>query len=200
MDEEKEIQAVASLERSNFEVSNGSEKGKVQFVDRRGLALGQLFARSGKQESLVNLLGLPVTAGRSLETEEFLALPLSPGQWMLLAEGGANGSFCHSIGERIGGLGYISEQSHSRVVLRISGERSRDILAKGCRLDLHPTVMQPGACITTKMAQVGVLLHQVDNVPSYDLLVYSGFGQFFWQWMKESALEFGYSTAVEQYS
>lgn len=196
MSEEQKFRIVAPLDRSGFSVS-GSENARLRFTDRRSLALGQLFARSGRQKSLVTLLGLPVVPGRSKANEEFLALPLAPGQWLLLADKGADGSFCRDIRERIGELGYVSEQSHSRVVIRVSGEQSRDLLAKGCRLDLHPKVMRPESCATTVIAQVGVLVHQVDDVPSYDLLVLSGFARCFWEWLEEAALEFGFATAVE---
>ena len=191
---------VAPLERSIVDaVGSGGKDGKagVKFVDRRGLALGQVFARRGKEKALAKALHLPLTPGRSAVHEEYVALPLAPGQWMLMAEGGADGAFCRAIAERMGALGYVSEQSHSRVVLRVGGERARELLGKGCRLDLHPRVMQPGACATTVMAQVGVLLHQVDDVPSYDLLVYSGFAQCFWEWLEETAATIGFEAEVE---
>ena len=201
MADRKTAALVAPLERSNFSASgHGGAAGAVgvRFVDRRGLALGQVFAGSGKEAALAKLLRLPLAPGVAAANQEYLALPLAPGQWMLLAEKGADGAFCREMAQRIGALGYISEQSHSRVVLRVSGERARDLLRKGCRLDLHPRVMRPGACATTVMAQVGVLLHQVDDVPSYDLLVYSGFARCFWEWLQESAAEFGFETFVEE--
>ena len=192
--------AVAPLQRSTFcAAGRGGRPGPagVRLVDRRGLALGQLFARRGRQAELARLLGLPLAPGRSAAGDGHLALPLAPGQWMLLAEGGADGAFCRAIAGRIGELGCISEQSHARAVLRVSGARARDLLGKGCRLDLHPRVMRPGACAATVMAQVGVLLHQVDEVPGYDLLVPSGLARSFWEWLEESAAEFGFETAVE---
>ena len=187
------------LVRSNFSAAGrGGDSGELRFTDRRGLALGQVFARAGKEKELVERLDLPLEPGRSHANAEYVALPLAPRQWMLIAESGADGSFCSGLRERIGELGYISEQSHSRAVIRVSGTRARDLLCKGCRLDLHPSVMQPGFCATSIMAHVGVLLHQVDETPSYDLLVYAGFARSFWEWLEESALEFGFTTEVEQ--
>ena len=200
MADKGDVSVIAPLQRSGFAdagVSGDNGQIGIRFTDRRGLALGQLFARTGKEEALARLLHLPLAPGCSATSEEHLALPLAPRQWMLLSEGGADGAFCRSITERIGDLGHVSEQSHSRVVLRVSGERARDLLCKGCRLDLHPRVMQPGACATTVMTQVGVLLHQVDDIPSYDLLIYAGFACSFWEWLQESAAEFGFETSVE---
>lgn len=167
---------------------------RLRIAERR-VALGQLFARRGREDALAEKLRLPLAPGRSAAGEDYVALPLAPGQWMLLAENGADG-FCRRMAERIGDLGHISEQSDSRVVFRVSGDKAREVLGKGCALDTHPRVMQPGACAVTIMAHVGVLLHQVDDIPSYDLLVYAGYAACFREWLEEAAAEFGFDFEV----
>ena len=84
------------------------------------------------------------------------------------------------------------DQSHGRAVLRLAGARARDVLAKGCRLDLHPRVFVPGMCAQTVIAQIGVLLHQRDEIPTYDLYVLAGYALDFLEWLTSSAAEFGY--------
>lgn len=163
---------------------------KLRIAERR-VALGQLFARRGQEGALAEKLRLPLAPGCSAVCEEYVALPLAPGQWMLLAENDEAG-FCRRMAERIGDLGHISEQSDSRVAFRVSGGKAREMLAKGCALDTHPRVMKPWACAVTIMADVGVLLHQVDDAPSYDLLVYAGYAACFREWLEEAAAEFGF--------
>ncbi|MCY4030517.1 MAG: hypothetical protein OXF05_00170 [Hyphomicrobiales bacterium] len=197
----EQLKIISPLMRSNFSGTARSDAPGVHITDRRGLALVQIFARPGKEESLVRRLDLPMQPGRSRahsgSPADYLALPLAPKQWMLVSEGGKDGSFSQTIREYIGEFGYVSEQSHSRAVLRIGGTHARELLSKGCRLDLHPRVMSAGACASTTIAHVGVLLHQVDDAPVYDLLVYSGFAQYFWEWLEESAAEFGLASEVE---
>ena len=197
----EQLKMISPLTRSNFSNIAKSDTHGVHVTDRRGLALAQLFARPGKEESLVRRLNLPTQPGHSSahngSPANHLALPLAPKQWMLIAEGGGDGSFSRNIREYIGEFGYVSEQSHARVILRVGGTHARELLSKGCRLDLHPRAMSTGACASTTIAHVGVLLHQVDESPTYDLLVYSGFARYFWEWLKESAAEFGLANEVE---
>jgi len=70
------------------------------------------------------------------------------------------------------------------------GALARDLMARGCRLDLHASVARKGFCAQTQMAQVGVLIHQVSDAPAYDLYVYSGFARSFWHWLTETAAQF----------
>ena len=61
--------------------------------------------------------------------------------------------------------------SHGRTVLRIGGPRTRDLLAKGCGLDLHPAVFLPGHCAQTAIARINVLMHLRDQDGTVDLYV-----------------------------
>jgi sarcosine oxidase subunit gamma len=84
----------------------------------------------------------------------------------------------------------VVDQSHGRAVLRLAGRRARDVLAKGCRLDLHPRAFRPGRCAQTVIAQVAVLLHQGDERPTYDLYVFAGYAVDFLGWLTSSAVAF----------
>ncbi len=53
--------------------------------------------------------------------------------------------------------GAAVDVSGQRTTLRLSGSRSRDVLGKGCALDLHPSVFG-GAAAQTTLGQTGVIL------------------------------------------
>ncbi len=57
----------------------------------------------------------------------------------------------------------MSNQSDARAALRLSGPHVRDMLAKGCMIDLHPSVFPPGAAAMTSIAHIGVHLWRLDN-------------------------------------
>ncbi len=161
-------------------------------------AMVQLFARKGSEEAVAATLGISTTPSTATVLDEFTALPLAPGQWMLTSDSGAEGSFCQRIRERLdeaseSAHGYVSEQSQGRVIIRVSGDNARELMQKGCRLDLHNRVAGKGFCAQTPIAQVGVLLHQIDDNPAYDLHIYSGFAMSFWQWLTHSASQYGNS-------
>ena len=170
-----------------------AEAPGVELTVRRGLAMCQLMARMGQSQALAERFGIVGTAGQSTTTHDFVALPLAPGRWMLISErGGRDGAFTRQIGATASGLGYASEQSHGRQSIRLSGPAARDVMAKACRLDLDPSVTGPGFVAQTQMVGIGVLIHMVDETPTYDLLVFSGFAEDFWTWATGAAGEFGY--------
>jgi sarcosine oxidase subunit gamma len=164
----------------------------VIIAERRRLSLVQVMALQAKEQAVAARLGLDPAPGKASETEPGAALWLAPGTWMVVAEGLDDGALHESLRERLPGLAAVVDQSHGRTVLRLSGRRARDVLAKGCRLDLHPCVFQPGVCAQTAIAQIGVLLHQVDERPTYDLYVAAGYAQDFLGWLTATAMEFGY--------
>ncbi len=178
------------LDSFHDHVENPKGSPGVTIEDRRNHAIIQVFAKNGKVKTVERALKIKETPGRSTVNKDYTALPLSPGQWILISAKQDN-DFAKKIGKKLGNSGYVSEQSDSRVILRVSGKNARDVMQKGCRLDLHPLVAGAGFCGQTQMAQVGVVIHQTDNKPTYDLMVFSGFAQDFADWLLHSAAEFG---------
>jgi sarcosine oxidase subunit gamma len=111
---------------------------------------------------------------------------------MVVAEDLEDGALYQSLLEELQDVAAVIDQSHGRAALRLSGPRARDVLAKGCRLDLHPRAFSPGMCAQTSIAQIGTLLHQLDEAPTYDLYVFAGYALDFLDWLSASAAEFGY--------
>ncbi len=53
---------------------------------------------------------------------------------------------------------YLSDQSDSWVMLRLSGVKSCEALARICPIDLHPTVFRAGSVARTQMEHMGVII------------------------------------------
>ena len=115
----------------------------------------------------------------------------APEQWYAIAEGCGEGALYRDLALALQGLASCSDQSHGRVIVRISGPKARNVLAKGTAVDLHPSAFAPGQCATTQMAHVGVHLAQV-GPDAFELSVFRGFCESFWEWLTEQAEEFGY--------
>ena len=164
----------------------------VVIAERRGLSLVQVTARRGQEQAVAERLGCDPAPRLASRIAAGTALWLAPGAWMVVAEGLAEGTLYQSLLDELQGLAAVIDQSHGRVALRLSGPRARDVLAKGCRLDLHPRVFTPGMCAQSAIAQIGVLLHQRDEDPIYDLYLFAGYALGFLEWLTSSAAEFGY--------
>ena len=78
---------------------------------------------------------------------------------------------------------------HARTVVRVGGPMARDLLAKGCPLDVDG--LEAGYCAPTKLGPFSVVLHCRDG-SCFDLYVFRSFGLAMWEWLADEAAEFGY--------
>jgi sarcosine oxidase subunit gamma len=114
-----------------------------------------------------------------------------PDQYFVLAEGRGEGALYRELKAKLSGLASVIDQSHGRVIIRVSGPKARAVLAKGTPVDLHPPEFPVGKSALTQMAHVGVHLSRVGE-DTYDLSVFRGFSESFWEWIEEQSEEFGY--------
>jgi len=95
----------------------------------------------------------------------------------------------------VGLFAAVSDQSDARLVLRLSGPKLRDVLAKGVPIDLHPNVFKPGDVATTLVAYIGVQLDRIDEA-SFQLTAPRSMAGSLWSWLSASAAEFGYEVVA----
>jgi methylglutamate dehydrogenase subunit D len=112
-------------------------------------------------------------------------------QYYVVAEGRAEGSLYRELKDKLDHLASVSEQSHGRIIMRVAGPKSRSVLAKGTPVDLHAEAFPVGKCAVTQMAHVGVHLTRTGE-NSFELSVFRGFAESFWEWLTKQAEEFGY--------
>jgi heterotetrameric sarcosine oxidase gamma subunit len=122
-------------------------------------------------------------------------LQVGPQRWLLVDRRDQLESLTASL-DRAADAGFVvTDLSQARTVLRIAGGRARDVLAKGCALDLHSGVFPVGSCAATSVAGLAAVLVAVDDAPTYDLHVARTYGQYVWEWIIEAAAEYGYIAA-----
>jgi sarcosine oxidase subunit gamma len=112
-------------------------------------------------------------------------------QYYAVAAGMGEGVLYRELKAALDGVASVSDQSHGRVVIRISGPKARHVLAKGSPVDWHPRAFPVGAVAVTQMAHVGVHAQRSAG-DQYDLSLFRGFSESFWEWLTEQAQEFGY--------
>lgn len=170
----------------------------VSVAERRGLSLVQIAAFKGKIEAAASALAEPLGVrppaepNTAIAGERASAFWTAPGQWLVVAEGRSEGELQRVMQEAVGNAAAAMDQSHAHCVLRIGGAGTRALLAKGCSLDLHPEAFQLGQCAQTSIGHIGALVHLVDEVPTFDVHVPRGYARAFWEWLTDSAGEFGY--------
>jgi heterotetrameric sarcosine oxidase gamma subunit len=178
----------------------GGEPGIV-IAERSGLGLATVAARKGQAGALTDAVagayGVALPDGsRVAHGREVSFVGYGPGQWLAVSESLANEALARDFGRRLKGLASISDQSGGRTVLRLSGPRARDVLAKGLPIDLHPRAFGPGSAATSTISLMGVQLWQIDDAPSYDIALFRSLSASFWRWLTASAAEFGYEVTT----
>ena len=159
----------------------GASRGQpgVTFTVRHPLSIVTVIARAGQGSATADVL------------RGYTAQWAGPDQYFVLAENRGEGALYVELKAKLSGLASVADQSHGRVVIRIAGPEARAVLAKGTPVDLHPDMFPAGTSALTQMAHVGVHLTRVDG-DTFDLSVFRGFSESFWEWITEQAEEYGY--------
>lgn len=128
--------------------------------------------------------------GKAGAKTRVVALWLGPDEWWVL--GGDPAKLAGKLAKALDGQpAAVTEVSESRTCIRVAGPHARDLLAKGCPLDLHTRVFKAGACAQGQLAKASVLIHQVDDEPAYDVYVLRSFAEYLWLWLEDAAREYG---------
>jgi sarcosine oxidase subunit gamma len=137
-------------------------------------------------------LALPIEPCSSAAGLLARALWLGPDQW-LLASGTQDGAhFANSLRAALKGIPCaVTDVSAARIVYAVSGVHARDLLAKGCPLDLHERAFAPGRCAQTVLGKLSVIVHRCTSEPAFDLYVGRSYADYAWDWLQAAAAEFG---------
>ncbi|MEU8845427.1 sarcosine oxidase subunit gamma family protein [Streptomyces sp. NPDC048564] len=131
---------------------------------------------------------LPRQCGHTTESGARTIVWLGPDEWLVLSEG----TFVAAeLKEALGaGPGSVVDVSANRTTLELGGPAARQVLEKGCPLDLHPRVFGPGRAVSTTVGPVAVLLWQVDDEPTYRLFPRSSFADYLARWLIDAMSEY----------
>ena len=135
---------------------------------------------------------LPVQPNTVSNGDGKQALWLGPDEWLILTPPDEQGPVSDRLGEVLDGVhSSVTDISGGQTLINLSGEHSREVLAKGCALDLHPRAFGEGRCAQTLVAGVGVTLRWAGPEPSFDLIVRRSFAEYLALWLHDAALEYG---------
>jgi sarcosine oxidase subunit gamma len=134
---------------------------------------------------------LPVSPNTVHTAKDLTVLWLGPDEWLVLTAPGAEAAVTGRLTEALAGIhAAVNDVSGNLSRLRLSGTPAREVLAKGCSLDLHPRRFGAGQCAQTLIARAGVILHQIDDRPAYDLLPRRSFAEYLWMWLSDAMAEY----------
>jgi methylglutamate dehydrogenase subunit D len=173
----------------------------VVLCERTDLAIAHIAARKDSLREVMEWMAAvggtaPEDGPRCVTGHDMVLVGCAPGQWFSFSEGTGKATAVARLTDALAGIASIIDHSSGKVVFRITGARARDVLAKGCPIDLDPRAFAPGSAAATEIAHIGCQLWQVDEAPTFDLLVNRSIAKSFWSWLTASAAEYGYEVVA----
>lgn len=130
---------------------------------------------------------LPVEPNTAWEEGPRAAMWLGPDEWLLLGPPGVGPDI---VAELLGALEgthrSIVDVSANRVALELSGPGAKELLSKGCSLDLDRRGgWTAGSCAQTLLARVPVILHE--RAETTGVLVRPSLAEYLVDWLVDAA-------------
>jgi sarcosine oxidase, subunit gamma len=136
---------------------------------------------------------LPVRPGTVSRAGDRTLLWLGPDEWLLVAPPGERADLQQALREAMTqhSTATVVDLSAHRTTIDVRGPLARDLLAKGCSLDLHPSVFSPDRCAQVLLARAPVLLHPHEDAAGLRLLVRSSYAGYVADWLLDACVECG---------
>jgi len=134
---------------------------------------------------------LPLRSNSTASGDGRVTFWCGPDEWLVHTPEDGQEALVEALQGRLGGLHTsVTDVSDQYTVIRLWGAEARRVLAKAGPLDLHPSVFRPGDCAQSLYANAAILIHQVDEGPTYDLQVRWSFAEHLWRFLTDAAHEF----------
>jgi len=116
----------------------------------------------------------------------------APNDWLLVTEEADSETLSHALAQCLSAHNYaIIDVSDSLAVIELGGDKSHELLAEGCGIDLHPASFQKGCYAATQLAQLSVIIHRIDeNNMAFHLYAERSTALHLWQWLLDGAGQF----------
>jgi len=163
------------------------------YINLRGDATSSEFTGAVRKVAGIEL---PTEPNTVVEGDECRAFWLGPDEWYIVGAPGREDELVEALENALAGQHFaVNDLTSGLTTLELRGPRLRDVLAKGCTLDLHPRSFAAGQCAQTLVAHAGVLIRHVDDTPTFEITVRRSFADYFWVWLEDAALEYGMAVA-----
>ena len=118
---------------------------------------------------------------------------LAPDEFLLLCAAGTETHLHSQLTLDMANIhGAATNVTDSLCALSLRGPAVRQVLAKGCSLDLHASKFVAGACAQTMLAHAAVTLMANDEF-GFTLICRTSFAPYVAEWLLDAGLEFGAS-------
>jgi len=174
--------------------------GGVIATERDGLGIARIAARRAQGPRVSELLraqfGLePPNVPRRANRGDVAVAGIGPGTWLATRDNAGN-AFAESLRSLLGDGASVSDQSDAYVILRLTGPRLRETLAKLIPIDIHARSFQVNDLAQTVCGYLNVTLWRVEDTPegepAFEIWAGRSLAVDLHQAISHSAAEFGF--------
>lgn len=162
---------------------------EVPFLTMVGVRALPGSAAAGRIETRLGV-SLPSACGAVTTGDGLSLLWLSPDEFLVVSDEQRPAPLTAALVEALQGEpGSATDLSANRTTFDLGGPTARDVLEKGCPLDLHPRAFEVGTAYVTLVGSVPVILWKVAD-ELYRILPRSSFADFLGRWLLDAMAEF----------
>ena len=183
---------------AGWEVSGCRSEAALTITDCTPLV--KVHLRAPWNGAMAKALGVPF--GRADREQGWLVVGSGPGEWLVLAPPGAAAAvtdWLATVAADAAGDEFVSmtDLTHGRALVRVTGPDAADLLARLCGADLHDDMAPDGAALRSGVAGVATDIIRDDTmidgagVPSYLLHCERSSGQYLFGALVSAGESFG---------
>lgn len=133
-------------------------------------------------------IALPLRPNTLAASETAKVFWLGPEEWLLVSLSQSAAEIVSGLRLSLGGLhSAVTDVTSGCTTVRLRGAGSRDVLAKGCTLDLHPRAFGDGQCAQTLLAKAPVLIEALPATQDCQLIVRRSYADYLWHWLHDAS-------------
>ena len=169
-------------------------KNLLQISEVKNLTIIQLvqYKKSKIQTSTIKVedLDLPLESLKVTANKETRVLWNAPRTWLIISN---KKNIINNIKDKCDHSNFaVTDISHSRAVIQIKGLQAKEVLKKGCPININE--IQVNNCAGTVFNGITVVVDFVNSNPdTFNLLALRSFSETFYHHITDAALEFGYA-------
>ena len=157
--------------------------------------LGKLNMRADKSAGKIikSVTGctFPPAANKFTTAGERHAVWLGPDEFMIICEAGKDEELASAIHTSFGSLhAAVTNITDALAAFHLKGAAVRQVLAKGCALDLHQNSFKPDDAAQTLLSQAAVTIMALAD-DEFIVICRTSFASYLHDWFLDAALEYG---------
>lgn len=121
---------------------------------------------------------LPMVPNTVVEGDAYIAWWLGPDEWLLQSQTPRDATLEKALRPLLQGMvAAVVDVSSGSTVIELTGRRVRDVLRKGCPLDMHPRVFGVGQCAHSHYFKAAIALRPLAD-DAYALIVRRSYAEY----------------------